>query len=193
MNISLNNSNYNLHIIDENNYNVYEPFLSNTFICNKDYISKSYEKLSYESLELDGYYGFFLTDITNKQIFVSTIIDIECSQIKENLNTIDTSNSVEIVLLCANYAFQIPGLTQSFFRLLINNYIPKYKPNIKTLLLKVAEGSDNNSRAYNFYSKIGFTLINKNIMKYNYKIGGKRKRKTNKKYKKHRKSRKHRK
>lgn len=178
MNILIDNKNYNLHIIDEKNFNKYENYLNKISICNSSYISSSYEKLSYTLLELYGYIGFILTDVTNVNVFISCIIDIDCSQIKENVENIDLYDSVEIVLLCSNYELRIPGLTKTFFNIIIQNYIPKYKPDIKNLLLKVAQGTNKNVRAYNFYLTIGFKILNKSIMIYNYNtVGGKKRRK----------------
>ena len=178
MNILIDNKNYNLHIIDEKNFNNYKNYLNKISICNSSYISSSYEKLSYTLLELYGYIGFILTDVTNVNVFISCIIDIDCSQIKENVENIDLYDSVEIVLLCSNYELRIPGLTKTFFNIIIQNYIPKYKPDIKYLLLKVAQGTNKNVRAYNFYSTIGFKILNKSIMIYNYNtVGGKKRRK----------------
>lgn len=102
MNVNINNSMYNLHIIDEHNFDKYEKVLSKVEICDRNYISQFYEKTSYEVL--DGYIGFLLTDVNNINIFNTCIIDVNCSQIKENTNyEIDINDSVEIVLLCANY------------------------------------------------------------------------------------------
>jgi hypothetical protein len=57
--IKINNSNYNLHIINKYNYDLYMNLLLNNFICDTNFISNSYEELSYMSLEEDGYVGFF--------------------------------------------------------------------------------------------------------------------------------------
>lgn len=67
----------------------------------------------------------------------------------------------------------VSGLTKYFFDIIIASYIPQYKKNVKKILLKVAKNEDN-KRAIMFYSKVGFTPLNANIMIYNYKnIGGK--------------------
>lgn len=182
MNVNINNSMYNLHIIDEHNFDKYEKILSKIEICDRKYISQFYEKTSYEVLELDGYVGFLLTDINNMNLFNTCIIDVNCSQIKENTNDeIDINDSVEIVLLCANYKMSVSGLTKSFFDIIIDSYIPQYKKNVKKILLKVAKNEDNN-RAINFYLKIGFTPLIANIMIYNYKnVGGKKRHQYNSK------------
>jgi len=132
MNVIVNNAMYNLHIIDEHNFDKYEKVLNKVEICDRNYISQFYEKTSYEVLELDGYVGFLLTDVNNINLFNTCIIDVNCSQIKENMNDrIDLSDSVEIVLLCANYKMPVSGLTKSFFDIIIKSYIPQYKKMLK--------------------------------------------------------------
>ena len=180
MNVTINNFMYNLHIIDEHNFDKYEKVLNKVEICDRNYISQFYEKTSYEVLELDGYVGFLLTDVNNINLFNTCIIDVNCSQIKENMNDrIDLSDSVEIVLLCANHKIPVSGLTKSFFDIIIKSYIPQYKKNVKKILLKVAKNEDN-KRAIHFYLKVGFIPLNANIMIYNYNnsgIGGKKRHK----------------
>jgi hypothetical protein len=167
MNININNAIYNLHIIDENNYEMYKPLLQSINICNTEFISKSYEQMSYDALEFEGYVGFFLTSVDNNFMYISCIVDLNCSGVKENYGLFDETNVVEITLLCSNYKKRVIGLTKSFFNLIIDDYITVYKKNVEKILLRIAKGI-NNTSAFDFYSKIGFRLISKNIMEYNY-------------------------
>jgi hypothetical protein len=64
------------------------------------------------------------------------------------------------------------------------NLIKSFKPTTKNIFLYVAQGLQNNNRAFMFYNKLGFVSLsddNPNIMIYTYKGGAKIKRK----YKRH--------
>jgi hypothetical protein len=191
MDVEINNEIYNLHIINKDNYNLYEDYLDNIEICDVQFISNLYEKLSYNSLESENYIGFFLSNLANSIIYISCIIDLNCSGI-ENIN-MNINNAVEITLLCANNEHRTIGLTKTFFGLILHQYIPAFKPNANNILLRVAQGI-NNKKAFQFYSKLGFQSIFGNIMEYKYfnaeAKGGKKKTRT-RKSKKRRKSQKH--
>jgi hypothetical protein len=170
---------YNIHIIDSTNYPKYELFLSKITICDPTYLSKSFEMLSYSSLEDENNIGFFLTNKTNDILYSSVLLDLECSKNEEVIieHGYSLEECSEITLLCANYKKREPGLTGKFVNFLINNMIRKYKPTTKYIFLYVAQTIENNPNAYNFYVKMGFTLLsdNKSVMIYTYKGGKKRK------------------
>lgn len=194
MNIQINDVSYNLHIIDKTNYTSYENLLETQYICDTVFISNLYENLSYSSLNTDGFVGFFLTNTDNNLLYISAIVDLNCSSIVDVYTSIDFSNAVDIILFCANDKRRVMGLTKSFFKLLINDYIPNYKPGVNKIYLRVAKGMYNVS-AVDFYSKLGFNLIFNNLMEYKYYVGGKkkfkRKRNSKKQYKHKRKTRKY--
>jgi hypothetical protein len=171
-NITFNNILYNIHIVNEQNYELYEKKLDKMYICDNKIISKGYENLSYSSLSEDGYIGFFISNTNNSIIYSSLIVDLNCSQISNKIDE-NVDNSVEIVLLCSDTKNRVKNLTTYFFNYIINNVINQYKPNVNNILLYVSKG-DSNQHAINFYNKNGFESIENNIMKYSYS-GGKNK------------------
>jgi len=182
-NIKINDINYNLHIITNFNYQTYGMLLEKQHICDTRFISNEYERLSYGALEdVESYIGFFLTNANNTVLYISSIVDLNCSGIKDE--SLDVTNAVEIVLLCANYNERVIKLTENLFNLLINDYIPKYKNNVSKIFLRIAKGIDNTT-AFDFYLKIGFKFITKNLMEYTYHYGGKRNKIKRKKQTKH--------
>jgi hypothetical protein len=192
MNVIINDKPYNLHFVNKKNFAKYESLLDSTYICDKKFITSSYENLSYNSLGEDGYLGFFISNTDNTIIYASIVIDLNCSQIRDKLETEESlDNAVEIVLLCSNSLERIPGLTTQFFRNIINNVLPRYKLGIERILLYVARG-EINPGAISFYTNLGFRTIDRNIMEYRYnRFGGKIKRRKSKKYSRRNKSKKH--
>jgi hypothetical protein len=152
---------YYIHIIDSNNYDKYEKFLENMNICDPYYLSKSFEGLSYGSLESESGIGFFLTDKKNTTLYASAVFDLECYKNKDIIveNGYDLKESIELNLLCANGKTRIPGLTTEFVEFILNNLIKSYAPNAKYVFLYVAKKKGENPKAYQFYSKLGFTPL----------------------------------
>lgn len=189
MEIVINNETYNLHSVDNSNYDDYKELLSTTNICDKIFISNTYEELSYSMLEEPDFVGFFLTDTNNTNIYVSVVVDLTCSVIKDKYTSLNFTNSVEISLLCANYNNRVIGLTKFFFNLVINQYIPTYKSNIDKIYLRIAMGSTN-QQAINFYLKVGFDLVEEksSLMMYNYSKGGMHKKNKSKRKKRNKKN-----
>ena len=184
MNIEINNKDYNLHIISLYNYKKYEKVLEQMNICDTKYISNNYENASYSVLEYEGYVGFILTNTSNTIVYISLIIDINCSTLNYRSGILDTEKAVEISLLCANKEQRVIGLTKSFVNIIIRKYIPQLKKNVNKIYLFVSKGIDMNKSAFDFYSKIGFNPAEyTNLMEYNYPIGGGKRKKT-RKYKK---------
>ncbi len=184
MEITIKEDKYNLHLIDKNNYELYETKLNNTQICGREFISSGYEELTYFALSEDGYIGFFLTDLTNSIFYVFIIFDLQCSQIKDKLSSYESfENTVEIVLICSNSINYVKGLATIFLKKILSEYIHYFMPNAKHILLFVAM-RDKNIRAVDFYEKIGFKEIEPNIMKYDYVLGGGKKLRKNTKKKK---------
>ena len=119
--------------------------------------------MSYDVLDIEGYYGFFITDITdNNTVYCSCIIDINCSQITDKIirkiNNYSTNNSVEITLLCSNSKERITGLTKYLLNEVITKFIKYYKPQTDKIILSVANMKKNGS-AIDFYEKFGFKII----------------------------------
>lgn len=185
------NDKYNIHVVTENNYNLYERFIEHANICDPIFLSKSFEQLSYASLEdSEKFIGFFLTNKNNKKLHNSMIIDLDCTKNQEAIIEFgyELQDSVEIVLLCANDKIRISGLTTEFVNFVLENIINQYKPNVKHVFLYVAQGiKTENTRAFMFYNKLGFTSLSEespNIMVYTYKAGAKRKQRSKSKSKK---------
>jgi hypothetical protein len=188
MHVNFNNKEYNLHIVNKSNFELYESFLDDINICNSELIKQSYEKVSYLSLDEDGYFGFFVTDLDNSTIFMSIIININCNQISNKLtadmlNNIDINNSVEIILVCSNEMKRKRGLATYMMNKMITQFIPSFLPNCKHILLYVAN-RERNENATNFYINLNFGFVKENekIMIYNYQNGGKWKGKRRRKY-----------
>jgi len=188
MNIIDFDDHYNIHVVNTHNYHFYERFLEDLNVCDPNFLSKSFEELSYMSLEdADNYIGLFLTDKTNKNLYTSMIIDVDCEKNKEAIieHGYNLNESCEVVLLCTNNTIRIPRLTTQFVNFVFANLIKLFKPTTKNIFLYVAQGLKDNHHAFMFYNKLGFVSLsddNPNIMIYTYK-GGKRKykrRKTNK-------------
>lgn len=202
--INFNGTEYKLHVVNNENYELYENTLETLNICDPIYVSNDYENLSYSMLidepdegeEASSYLGFFISDKSSSKIYSSLIIDINCNQIREKLETInhnpeqheiyDTSissieldKSIEIVLLCSNSKERISGLTSFFLNYIIRTVIPRLKPGTKNILLSVAQGIDKNNRAGEFYGRFGFIPLTDSIMKFSY-YGGKRRDKSRK-------------
>jgi hypothetical protein len=179
MDITLNNQQYLLLIVNEDNYSQFSKLINTYTICNPTFISNSYEKMTYSLLEYDNYIGIFLLDKTKPIIYSSLVIDINCEQIEDKLETLgySVSESVEITLLCSNYVNHIKGLTFYFLTYVINSVIKYYKPNCKNIFLTVSKGTEN-EKAITFYTSIGFQPIGTNIMMYTYKGGKKSNKKT---------------
>lgn len=174
MEVTFEGRQFKIHFVNKSNYNKYEVILNNLSVCDKTIISKEYEYLSYNSLDEDGYVGLFLSDIQMTKIYLSMIIDVNCSQIQDKINFDDFENSVEIVLLCSHYKHRIAGLATKFFLYVINSVIPNFKNGVKHILLNVAK-MDKNPKAVSFYQMVGFKLFVKDSMKYDYlSKGGKK-------------------
>lgn len=154
---------YTIHIVDNTNYDMYSSMIEQLNICSKEFISNSYEMLSYDALSEPGYVGCFITN--NSSVFSSLIIDLHCVDIKNKLtnSSLITNDTVSISLLCSNMTNRIPKLTTTFVRFVINNIIRLYKPSVNQVILYVAKGKDNH-QAISFYTKLGFTFIEQNIM-----------------------------
>lgn len=73
MNITINNNDYNLHVVTKTNFASYVNILTYTNICDPMFISKTYEQLSYDLLQDDGYIGLLLFNKTNEIIHNSYI------------------------------------------------------------------------------------------------------------------------
>jgi hypothetical protein len=172
MDITLNNEQYWLLIVNKDNYLQFSKLINTYTICNPTFIDNFYEKMTYSLLEYDNYIGIFLLDKTKPIIYSSLIIDINCEQIEDKLETLgySISESVEITLLCSNYVNHIKGLTFIFFTYVINSVIKYYNPNCKNIFLTIAKGNEN-KKAIAFYTSIGFQTIESNIMMYSYKGG----------------------
>ena len=175
MNFNFEDKKYNLHIVDNFNYNEYIDFFNNQFICDTNYISQNYEFLMYSILEDPGCVGFFISNKENKIIYLSLIVDIDCVQ-SDNIN-VDESNSIIISLLCSNHLDRQPRLTFYFMNYFIHNLILNYKPDLKNIYLSVAK-KRNNKNAIKFYTSIGFKELNNGHMKYTFTKGGKKIKKT---------------
>jgi hypothetical protein len=184
MNILIDKKPYKLHFVSKTNFNIYENQLDDIYICDTKIISNSYENLSYNLLDEEGYLGFFISNLNNTIMYSSLIVDLNCSQIKDKLDSEESlDNAVEIVLLCSNSKNRIPGLTTEFFKNIITKVLPVYKSGIERILLYVAKG-EINPTAISFYSKLGFRRIDRNIMEYVYnRVGGRIKRAKSKKNK----------
>lgn len=164
---------YNIYIIDTKNYEIYEPLLEKLNICSRDFISYGYEHLSYETLYDPGYVGFILTNNNSTIIYASLIIDLKCVDIKDKITgdiiskyNINFDNTISISILCANQNNSIPGLTNIFFKYVIDELVNTYKPAFKNILLYVSQSKlgIGNPRAIKFYEKLGFRSIQDNIM-----------------------------
>lgn len=132
------------------------------FICDLNFLTNSFEKLSYESLEDEDFIGFFLTNKDNTSLYASLIIDLNCN-INEKVikdNKYNINNSIEITLLCTNKKIRVPLLTTKFAKFVISELILNIKRNSKHVFLYVAKNIENNRNAFNFYSRIGFKLLN---------------------------------
>ena len=162
MEITFNKKKFLLHIVNEDNFLQYSQMLTNINICDKKFITKSYETMSYEVLEDEGYYGFFITDLTNHKLYCSCIIDINTNQITnkitEKIKNYSTANSVEITLLCSNKLERIYGLTKYLLNEVITKFIKIYKPQTDKIILSVANKLIN-PEAVLFYEKFGFKTI----------------------------------
>ena len=179
MDITIDSNQYKLHIVDYKNYKMYGKRLNNTYICDATFVSNSYEHLSYSLLADEGYLGFFLSDLTNSILYVSIVFDLNCSQIRDKLKDYGSiEDAVELTILCSNMTERIRGLATEFLNIVLSDFIPRYKPSVKHILLYVAQGVLNPG-ASSFYSKLGFTNIQPNIMEYTYgsKVKGGNKRK----------------
>lgn len=170
--IRFNDKDYNLHLVDSQNIQLYEPILKQLSVCDPNVISKSTEKLSYASLNEAGYYGFFISNTMNTVIYNSAIVDIDCSQIGDKLidndiDDIDIIHSVELVLLCSNLNKRVKGLTAFLLNFIID-YVIVLNPLCQNILLYVAKG-ETNTTAGDFYKKIGFESLKGNFMAYIYK------------------------
>lgn len=184
MNITIDSNSYNIHVVNNRNYNFYKNILDNAYICDDNFVKKSYENLAYSALEYDGYLGFFLTDVNNSILYLSAILDFNCSQIQSKLsdvNNINLEKAVELTILCSNTKERIYGLASKFLTIMLSDYIPSYKPDVEYVLLYVAQGLSN-KKALSFYIKMGFREILPNIMEYVYTShqGGKKRKYTNK-------------
>jgi len=169
------NNSYIIHVINNNNYNYYKTILENLNICSPEFISNNYESLSYDMLSEPGYTGFFLTDIKSTIIYSSLVADLECAQLEDKITDKNLlENAVSIIILCSNMNKRIPKLTSSFFQFIIQKLIPKYKTNIKRILLYVTK-EDDNPIAISFYKKLGFHFVENYIMSTSYQGGVKRK------------------
>lgn len=182
MNITIDSKSYNIHMVNNTNYDLYKNVLDNAYVCDDDFVKKNYENLAYSALEYEGYLGFFLTDVNHSILYVSAIFDFNCSQIQSKLNNnINLENTVELTMLCSNTKERIYGLASNFLTIILSDYIPRYKPDIEYVLLYVAQGLSN-KKALSFYIKMGFKEILPNIMEYTYTLhqGGKKRKYTNK-------------
>jgi hypothetical protein len=179
----MNNKQYNIHKVDSKNYDNYHPMLEQLNICSPDFISKSYEFLSYDMLSEPAYIGFFLSDIANSIIYSSLIIDLQCEQLINKLNDPTLiENAVCVGMVCANVKSRVPKLTSGFVEYVMKQIIPTYKPNVTHILLYVAKESQN-TRAIDFYKKLGFHFVWKYIMSAPIKGGRKVKKIIKSKYK----------
>jgi hypothetical protein len=170
INFNFKEDKYLIHVIDSNNYNYYEEFISNVNICNKKILSKSFEQLAYNALNIENQFiGFFLTNKTNNILFATIIVDLTCEKNKEIIIEQNASleNSVEITLICSNENVRVVGLTNSFTNYVISTLIPNYKLNVESIYLYVAGGQEN-TIAMKFYNKLGFRPFDNEILVYNY-------------------------
>jgi hypothetical protein len=171
MNITINNNDYNLHVVTKTNFASYINILTNTNICDPMFISKTYEQLSYDLLQDDGYIGLLLFNKTNEILYTIAIFDLNCSQIEHKLDEYGSfDKTIELTLLCSNSKERIVGLTRGLMDVILSNVIPKYKPNIKSVVLYVAQGENN--KAMDFYKTLGFKEIKSNILEYLYTTKG---------------------
>lgn len=155
---NFNGNDYVLHIVSERNYDNYELFFKNMNVCERSVISKNLEQMSYESLELEGYYGFFISNAELTVIHAFVIIDINCESIKIPKDVaIDISTCVGIVLYCSSKKNNVRGLASDLFKKVIEEYIPMYKPNCENVLLTPA--TSDTSRLSQIYSKFGFRTL----------------------------------
>jgi hypothetical protein len=187
----MNNKQYNIHTIDSKNYDNYHPILEQLNICSPEFISKNYEFLSYDALSEPEYIGFLLSDVANSIIYSSLIVDLMCEQLINKINDPTLiENAVCIGMVCSNVATRVPKLTSGFVEYVMKQLIPTYKPNVSHILLYVAKESKN-TRAIDFYKKLGFHFVWNYIM--SAPIKGGRKSKKHNFIKKHRRTKKNKK
>ena len=151
-----------LHIVSQDNYKTYEPFLMHLNICDNAVVSSSLnlEQLALSSLEEKGYYGFFVSDIEMTFINAFVIIDLNCTttidKIPEGIH-IDIHKCVEIVLFCSNKVKKVSNLASFLFSNVLHNFIPMFKRDCKYVLLIPADKDRANLER--FYAKFQFRTL----------------------------------